>query len=949
MADDAQRLIIDLEARLNNFEKAFKKAGGIANDNWRAVEARGQAAAKRIDAAFSGFSKNRELKLNLPLADVSKFQSELDRLSLPDRLRNSLGGIAAAFSINEIRKMADEFTDAKNKIGAAIDDASKAATTTSAVADIAERSRSSFTATADLYARLSRASKGFGATQAEVAVAVETVSKALQITGASAQEATSSALQLGQALGSGKLQGDELRSLSENAPLLMGAIAKEFGVAQSALKDLGAQGSLTSDRVFKALLTAAPEIGRTFAGTTATTAQAFEALTTAATRFVGENGAVQAGMRATSQVLQGLSTHFGAAANAAGVLGLVIASRLVSSGLTPLVTAFAANARATASAAVAQIEFSSIVGTSALRMGAATLAARGFSAALSLIGGPVGAVLLGVAAATTYFAAEAQKAEEASKRYTADLADLEAKAEAATPAVAGLGNAVAETATKMNALEINRLGQQLHQAEADAEAAALKLQELTTFVQEYGQSAPENDRLKSFFEKIEKAMTGDTAAALAAEQAIADFANSDPNLQGIADAFLPVLERLAAVRASIAATKASIASLSGQAVPGKPADTSGATLDVAGEKRDFGAAILKQRVDKAGKDDGLRAREKQGEILKDAGDLVSPGDAYKTAVAEIKIEDAPSGGGGRSRKAPKSQGEKDAEKNARDVKSEIEDLQKQVREQEAITAATHGLTEGTLAYNLAKEKAIELAKNNVNANSAEGQQITTLVTKIETAKDATEALKKQREALSTAADSFKDGFADALDEIILKGANAQQVFRNLAQTLASSALKGLLTGGGPLGGIMGGGGGILGTLLGGIGAHADGGRISGPGTGRSDSILARLSDGEFVVNSRAAREHLPLLHAINSGGIPKFADGGLVSPVAMPTGSFGGGGRTGGDVHVTSNVTLNASGGTPEQNHDLARQASAHMEASIRKLVNSELQAQMRSGNTLNR
>jgi len=57
--------------------------------------------------------------------------------------------------------------------------------------------------------------------------------------------------------------------------------------------------------------------------------------------------------------------------------------------------------------------------------------------------------------------------------------------------------------------------------------------------------------------------------------------------------------------------------------------------------------------------------------------------------------------------------------------------------------------------------------------------------------------------------------------------------------------------------------------------RANGGRISGPGTGRSDSILARLSNGEFVVNAKATAQNLPLLRSINSG-MPAFQNGGLV-------------------------------------------------------------------------
>lgn len=55
---------------------------------------------------------------------------------------------------------------------------------------------------------------------------------------------------------------------------------------------------------------------------------------------------------------------------------------------------------------------------------------------------------------------------------------------------------------------------------------------------------------------------------------------------------------------------------------------------------------------------------------------------------------------------------------------------------------------------------------------------------------------------------------------------------------------------------------------------ADGGLISGPGTGTSDSILARLSNGEFVVNAQATASNRALLEAINRA--PGYSGGGYV-------------------------------------------------------------------------
>ena len=64
-------------------------------------------------------------------------------------------------------------------------------------------------------------------------------------------------------------------------------------------------------------------------------------------------------------------------------------------------------------------------------------------------------------------------------------------------------------------------------------------------------------------------------------------------------------------------------------------------------------------------------------------------------------------------------------------------------------------------------------------------------------------------------------------------------------------------------------------------AFASGGHIKGPGTGTSDSILARLSNGEYVVRAAAVRKYgLNMLHRMNNMQIPQFATGGLVDKVA---------------------------------------------------------------------
>ena len=76
---------------------------------------------------------------------------------------------------------------------------------------------------------------------------------AAKLAGASAIESSNAFRQLAQALGSGRLAGDEFRSISEQVPTVLAPIAAELGVTIGELKKLAAEGELTSEVVLRAL------------------------------------------------------------------------------------------------------------------------------------------------------------------------------------------------------------------------------------------------------------------------------------------------------------------------------------------------------------------------------------------------------------------------------------------------------------------------------------------------------------------------------------------------------------------------------------------------------------------------------------------------------------------------------------------------------------------------
>lgn len=101
----------------------------------------------------------------------------------------------------------------------------------------------------------------------------ETLNKALVVGGGTAEENKRALIQLSQGLSSGVLQGDELRSIREQAPYLASVLAqglaqvddKFIGTTVGDLKELGKQGELTSDVVIKAFEAMQDQVDATFA------------------------------------------------------------------------------------------------------------------------------------------------------------------------------------------------------------------------------------------------------------------------------------------------------------------------------------------------------------------------------------------------------------------------------------------------------------------------------------------------------------------------------------------------------------------------------------------------------------------------------------------------------------------------------------------------------------
>jgi tape measure domain-containing protein len=271
MATDLERLIVSLDASTTKFERALTKANATAKKQLTDIQRTFQDTNKKLNEGLSfGNLSFGGLKGGI------------------DSLKGGAAGLAGAFAVDKIKDYADAWTTASNKIAASAVVSGRSARSLDAINQIATDTRSGLTETVDLYAKLLRATAGVAKNEQQVADATEIVNKAFKAGGAEASEQAAGILQLSQALSSGILQGDELRSIRENAPLIAQAIANEFKTTIGGLKQLGADGKLSVDRVFKAILDAKPLIDKAFGATQATIGDNLTLVGNALTAFVGK-------------------------------------------------------------------------------------------------------------------------------------------------------------------------------------------------------------------------------------------------------------------------------------------------------------------------------------------------------------------------------------------------------------------------------------------------------------------------------------------------------------------------------------------------------------------------------------------------------------------------------------------------------------------------------------
>lgn len=255
--------------------KAKQNAANVNVESLRISKALAGVDYKAIQLGSNNFGQQMKEQLRRVNQEADRLEDNLDDVGRSAgnaggsmRLLNLTAGISLARQAWDAVSGSAVYLDNLSQIQARLNNINDGSQTTeqlqSKIMAAANRSRGSYQDMANSVAKLNLlASDAFKSNDEAIAFA-EQLNKMFVVSGASSQEASNAMYQLNQAMASGRLQGDEYRSIIENAPMLANAIAEAMGVSRAKLKELASEGAITAEVIKNAMANCADDVNRQF-------------------------------------------------------------------------------------------------------------------------------------------------------------------------------------------------------------------------------------------------------------------------------------------------------------------------------------------------------------------------------------------------------------------------------------------------------------------------------------------------------------------------------------------------------------------------------------------------------------------------------------------------------------------------------------------------------------
>ncbi|QRF07538.1 tape measure protein [Acinetobacter pittii] len=284
----------------------------------------------------------------------------MDRMSVATR---SLAGyMAGLVTVGTAISKMDLYTGINNKLKLVTNNQEELNRAMEDTFEIAQRSASSWSAVNDVYSKYMSNAKTLNLTQEQTAKLTEITSKAVAISGSSAESAAAALFQYGQSLDGNILRAEEFNSLVDGAGGLLNAMAKGLGVTRGELRQMMLDSKLTGEVITKALLKAGDSVEQLYGKTNKTISQSLEMLNNGITKFVGEAGQGSGAAQTLAGSIQILATNLDLIADGALVVGIGYVTKAITAKSLAVyadITATTASIQASRSKALAELAESS--------------------------------------------------------------------------------------------------------------------------------------------------------------------------------------------------------------------------------------------------------------------------------------------------------------------------------------------------------------------------------------------------------------------------------------------------------------------------------------------------------------------------------------------------------------------------------------------------------------
>lgn len=267
MSKALQSVSKSVSTLITNFERLEKSSSG-------AIDTKSLSAARRYisdaEKAFMGVEETVEKARKSVKGfgnDTSTLKSRIGQISSAlNGITVGIGAVTAAAGLaaKKIANISDTVIQTRARLDLMNDGMQTTEELQQKIYDSATRARGAYQSTADAVSKMGILAGDAFSSNDEIIAFMEQVNKQFTISGTSTEGVQAAMLQLTQAMGSGVLRGEELNSVLEQAPTIVQTIAKHLGVNVGTLREMAAEGLITSEVVKTALLGAAEETNAKF-------------------------------------------------------------------------------------------------------------------------------------------------------------------------------------------------------------------------------------------------------------------------------------------------------------------------------------------------------------------------------------------------------------------------------------------------------------------------------------------------------------------------------------------------------------------------------------------------------------------------------------------------------------------------------------------------------------